>query len=270
MGSKIMNILPIDLYHTITVNELIVDKALKIYHVAVGQNEDFPVFKSGTLLVLCTSGAFVCKMNNGECRIGAGQILLSASETVLDVKPFTDTAFGGVVVYVLEELFLNRQRLIIRDISDLEKEYALTCLHLIEIQLEWPREVRSKVVESLLRAMIVSLQFSMHREETNNDIPQFFRDIVPLISRFHHAPAYFYAEKMGMTSTELNNKCRYYSQLSAVEWIGEYVLLEAKDLLRKTRLRLGQIAAMLGFSNQDTFARWFRRLTGELPAEWRA
>ncbi|MEF3406570.1 helix-turn-helix domain-containing protein [Parabacteroides merdae] len=48
-----------------------------------------------------------------------------------------------------------------------------------------------------------------------------------------------------------------------------YVLLEAKDLLIKTRLRSSRIAMMLNFSNYDTFARWFRRHTGELPGNWR-
>jgi len=46
-------------------------------------------------------------------------------------------------------------------------------------------------------------------------------------------------------------------------------LLEAKDLLIKTRLRSSRIAMMLNFSNYDTFARWFRRHTGELPGNWR-
>ena len=51
--------------------------------------------------------------------------------------------------------------------------------------------------------------------------------------------------------------------------ISEFVLLEAKDLLSKTRLRPSQIATMLGFANHDTFSRWFRRHTGEIPTEWR-
>jgi AraC-like DNA-binding protein len=90
-----------------------------------------------------------------------------------------------------------------------------------------------------------------------------------LIRRYHHYPVYYFAEKLGMTSAELNNKCKLHSGISAAEWISQYVLLEAKDLLIKTRLRSSRIAMMLNFSNYDTFARWFRRHTGELPGNWR-
>ena len=78
-----------------------------------------------------------------------------------------------------------------------------------------------------------------------------------------------YTEWLVVTSMELNSKCKSYSGVSAAEWISQYVLLEAKDLLIKTRLRPSRIAVMLNFSNYDTFARWFRRHTGELPGNWR-
>ena len=121
-----------------------------------------------------------------------------------------------------------------------------------------------------MRALIFFLQQGGHlADDRDSEVPPFFHNFALLISRYHHYPVYYFAEKLGMTSTELNNKCKSHSGISAAEWISQYVLLEAKDLLIKTRLRPSRIAMMLNFSNYDTFARWFRRHTGELPGNWR-
>lgn len=114
-------------------------------------------------------------------------------------------------------------------------------------------DVRVKVVESLLRALIFFLQQEGHlADDRDSEVPPFFHDFALLIRRYHHYPVYYFAEKLGMTSAELNNKCKLHSGISAAEWISQYVLLEAKDLLIKTRLRSSRIAMMLNFSNYDT------------------
>ena len=43
----------------------------------------------------------------------------------------------------------------------------------------------------------------------------------------------------------------------------------AEDYLRDPRLRLAEIAQLLGFSEQSAFSRSFRRWTGETPKRWR-
>jgi len=43
----------------------------------------------------------------------------------------------------------------------------------------------------------------------------------------------------------------------------------AQSLMRDTRRKLSAIALDVGYPSQQQFTRWFRRLTGESPAEWR-
>lgn len=267
---KTERILPVDLYNSVSTPELKLESSLKILYVKEGEDDKLLPLDSGTLVVICTKGTFRCKALHHLYEVAPGQLLLLASDDVTEVKPFHDTGFAGIIVYVSEELLINRQRLVYRDIPSDEVEETRIYLRLIESQIEQMKEMRAKVVESLLRALIINLQQGktiIDAPKTENSL--FFQQFATLISRYHHSPAYFYAEKLGITSQELNIRCKQGAGISAAEWISEFVLLEAKDLLSKTRLRPSQIATMLGFANHDTFSRWFRRHTGEIPTEWR-
>ena len=43
----------------------------------------------------------------------------------------------------------------------------------------------------------------------------------------------------------------------------------AQDLMLSTREPLGAIALSCGMSDQSHFSRWFRRIVGETPHQWR-
>lgn len=263
-------ILPIDLYHAVSTANLTLESSLKIIHVEIGQDHELLPLEPGTLAVICRAGKFECRALEKEISITAGQVFLAATDDVNDISRFSETGFEGVVIYAGSDLLINRQRLMSRTITPDEMEEAGLYIRLIQSQIERMSDVRVKVVESLLRALIFFLQQGGHlADDRDDEVPPFFHDFALLISRYHHYPVYYFAEKLGMTSMELNNKCKSHSGISAAEWISQYVLLEAKDLLIKTRLRPSRIAVMLNFSNYDTFARWFRRHTGELPGNWR-
>lgn len=263
-------ILPIDLYHAVSASELTLESSLQILRIEAGQDQELSPWEPGTLAVICTAGTFSCQILDETFKIGEGQVFLAAAEEVKEIVSFSQTGFGGILIYASEELLINRQRLIYRNLSPIEAEEIQVYLRLIDAQIERMSDVRAKIVESLLRALMLNLQQTGHMaDERDSKIPLLYHDFAKLISRYHHSPAYYYAEMLGLTSQELNSQCKNYSNMSAAEWISEYVLLEAKDLLIKTRLRPSQIATMLKFSNYDTFARWFRRHTGELPGNWR-
>ena len=56
---------------------------------------------------------------------------------------------------------------------------------------------------------------------------------------------------------------------SAVEWIERFVILEAKVLLKSSNLNIQQIADELHFPSQSFFGKYFKKLTGMSPKEYR-
>lgn len=85
----------------------------------------------------------------------------------------------------------------------------------------------------------------------------------------HDRSVGFYAAKLGLTPKYFSKIIDEFSGKSAAEWIDEYVILEAKTLLRYTRMPMSKIASHLNFSNQSFFGRYFKHHTGITPGDYR-
>lgn len=84
------------------------------------------------------------------------------------------------------------------------------------------------------------------------------REVCFYARMFHLSPKYF--------STLIKQETGY----GAGEWIDRYVVLQAKALLNRMRnLSIQEITDRLGFSEQASFSRFFKRNTGMSPTEYR-
>ena len=79
----------------------------------------------------------------------------------------------------------------------------------------------------------------------------------------------FYADKLCLTPKYLSAVIKDLTGKSAFEWINDYVTLEAKALLKSTNMTIQQISDELNFANQSFFGKYFKRLTGVSPKEYR-
>jgi AraC family transcriptional regulator, transcriptional activator of pobA len=78
------------------------------------------------------------------------------------------------------------------------------------------------------------------------------------------------ARQLGITSTQLNRVCRQLTGRSALALLHARVMLEAQRDLAYTSLSVKQIALGLGFGDAGYFTRFFQRLSGRTPTQWRS
>jgi len=79
----------------------------------------------------------------------------------------------------------------------------------------------------------------------------------------------FYAQKLEVTPKHLSRTLKNQTGYTAVEWIERFVILEAKVLLRSSNLNIQQISDELNFPSQSFFGKYFKKLTGMSPKEFR-
>ena len=78
----------------------------------------------------------------------------------------------------------------------------------------------------------------------------------------------FYAEKLFISPKYLSLIIKEALGRSAAEVIDEFVILEAKNLLRFSGKNIQQVAYDLNFPNQSSFGKYFKHLTGMSPSEF--
>jgi len=84
-----------------------------------------------------------------------------------------------------------------------------------------------------------------------------------------HRDIDFYAARMGLTPKYMSAVIKENSGRSASEWIEDKIIVEAKVMLKSSGMPVQQIADELGFLDQSGFGRYFKRLVGVSPKQYR-
>lgn len=79
----------------------------------------------------------------------------------------------------------------------------------------------------------------------------------------------FYADCLCITRRHLGTVVHEVSGVTAKEWIDRAVITTAKVMLRHSNKSVAQISDELHFSNDSFFCKYFKRLTGNTPLDWR-
>lgn len=80
----------------------------------------------------------------------------------------------------------------------------------------------------------------------------------------------FYADKLCVSPKYLSTVVHTVSSKYASEWINQYVVLEAKTMLRTEGVSIKDVSNKLNFANQSFFAKYFKQHTGYTPKEYKA
>jgi len=98
----------------------------------------------------------------------------------------------------------------------------------------------------------------------------YVREFLKLV-QLHHVSersVAFYADKLFISAKYLTLLVKEATGRSAAKWIDEFVIMEAKNLLRFSGKNIQQVAYALNFSTQSSFGKYFKHLTGMSPTEF--
>ena len=139
-------------------------------------------------------------------------------------------------------------------------------------RLELPdrRMLMTRLLEFFLRLLRRYREGNLNESHTDNKVSTQFLNRLAQHFR-EHRDVGFYAGLACLSTKHFSDVVKQETGHTAAYWIHRQVVVEAKMLLRMRRdLTVQAISDMLGFDEQATFSRYFRRETGLSPSEFRS
>ena len=142
-------------------------------------------------------------------------------------------------------------------------------------------QIKKSIATSLTAAMFYQLVMFYHKRlpgeiaaesdlRTGSRRNDYVREFVRLV-HLHYVrerSVSFYADKLYISPKYLSLLVKEATGRSAASWIDEFVLMEAKNMLRFSGKNIQQVAYALNFPTQSSFGKYFKHLTGLSPSEY--
>ena len=134
---------------------------------------------------------------------------------------------------------------------------------------------KQQVLRMLYAIFLLDLQNAQDRIIVHRHVPQRIEEIfigfnrlLPLNFVEHHDIG-FYADQLHITSDYLSRVVKRVTGRTVIDYINQMLLMEASFLLRTSKLSIAQIGQRLNFADAPSFTKFFSRLKGMTPKEYR-
>lgn len=282
--SSIEDITPAD--HRIGDDILLIDNSHTMRAELSSDNEPFRI--DMTMAIIYERGSADLKINMRDYHIEAPAVLLvlndqiyqSAghsedlrSKVILMSRSFSDSLFAnsGEILPLKSSIMKNP----VMKIENEENVFGQFFQLLQNIAASPRQEFKIESARHLTLSMFYGYSHLKHEvnevKSTNSHQEEIFTKFTELLERHHkkEREIAFYADKMCMTSKHLSQVIKDYTGKTALGIIEEYVISEAKSMLLSTTMSIQQISDELKFPSQSVFGKYFKRVAGISPSEYR-
>ena len=251
----------------------------------------FPVKCETFFVITLVRGSLEMLVNLHKVEVEARNMLVMAPGTIFEgLSASSDLRFFGMMV---DADFMDSMRKNVGYHMELTRRYYhystyeiapqvfdnhLTMYKLLRRELALPDYLYKKEVIQRYCEVWVLKNMSLSRDiekklELNKTLSrkeQLFHDFLSLLEQYftQERSISFYADRMCLTSKYLSTTIKEVSGKHGMQWIDEYVLLEAKALLKSGKWSVKQVSDQLSFPSQSMFGRFFKKMTGYSPKQY--
>lgn len=161
---------------------------------------------------------------------------------------------------------------VFKDLSKEEKERIAILFRQLYEESRSGLPNAAAIIQSEINTLLLELERIGHADAVLPAVPESLQKYSRLIEEnfTKDRQVQSYARQLGISPNYLNVLAKKYLGKSALEMINDRVALEVKRLLTRTDYDISEIAYILGFNELSYFSRFFKRLTGMTPIEFRS
>ena len=254
----------------------------------------FPSRLNALIIGVGTEGETSLTSNLQEFRLKKDSLFIFSPKHILQVQ--SNNRFKAHLIVVAPDflkrinidtkrmmpLFLQFSSLPCMELTHAESQSLRSFISMVEQELKGSEtDFSSEIIGGLIAATIYKVgdilthYLTEHPEvdsPIHNRAEEYFRQFTELLGEHykHERSVGFYARQLCITPKYLTTLIKRISGKSVSEWIDNYVILEAKTLLKYSNMSVQEIAYYLNFPNQSFFGSYFKRNAGMSPSQYKA
>ena len=249
----------------------------------------YPFKLTFTLVMFCLRGTMRVQLQLKEYVLSENDVLVVLPGTIgecLEVSAAAEVAIIGLSGHRLwkgqqSSLSMAFLRLLtatsLIHISSTQMEECMILYHSMRKKLEQPGyKFKLEAIAGYLQVFFYNgcqwlLEYDRQQvRKVESRQEKLFEDFLELVQTHYraHRNMCFYAEKLCLTPKYLSQVIWEVSDRHAPDWIRDYVILEAKALLKSGRYTVQQVGDFLNFANASFFGKYFKAAVGCTPRQY--
>ena len=254
----------------------------------------FPSRLNALIIGVGTEGETSLTSNLQEFRLKKDSLFIFSPKHILQVQ--SNNRFKAHLIVIAPDflkrinidtkrmmpLFLQFGSLPCMELTHAESQSLRSFISMVKQELKGSEtDFSSEIIGGLIAATIYKVgdilthYLTEHPEvdsPIHNRAEEYFRQFTELLGEHykHERSVGFYARQLCITPKYLTTLIKRISGKSVSEWIDNYVILEAKTLLKYSNMSVQEIAYYLNFPNQSFFGSYFKRNAGMSPSQYKA
>lgn len=248
---------------------------------------NYPHKNDATITCVCMKGELKGQINLSSVHLKASSLLVVLPEQILQFEnPSED--FEGFFIIMTKQFTekINIAEGFSTFLSIREVPSVALSQEMMEGVLDYCRMTRrilrrmddgmnkNSVINHLTIAFFYGMGYYLHKlteKDKKTRSEMILEDFLKLVQKHfkQQRSLEFYADKLCFTSKHLSASVKSCTGKSARHWIDDYVILEAKRLLKSTDMPVQQISDELNFPSQSFFGKYFKREVGVSPKQYR-
>ncbi len=250
---------------------------------------DYPIKVDYSISTICIRGEIGAAVNLKSYKFSANDFIILVPGQIVQFFSVSEDFYGLHII--MSQRFTDNLEISIKNsvsvflhlkenhVMHLKNEEMESLLDYYDILLKALKRVESPNRLDIARALTLAMFYGINgfeqlqnKNNTHKSKKEVLFDSFYNLILQHHKESRevgFYAEKLCMNPKYLSTVIKEISGKSAFEWINNYVILEAKSMLKSTGKTIQQISDELNFANQSFFGKYFKQHVGIPPSEYR-
>lgn len=253
----------------------------------------YPLRLDGIVIAIREKGSAKVNINLREYDIEKNDLIICAPGDILQSNLLPGNHLAQMFLIssdFLKEMYINLNSFLpffislkehpIFHLTDEEVKELTAFYLLIEETVKGDDNFRTEIVRRLMGAYLYKIGSILHRKQPEflSGNPQslkreevLFNQFINLLTEHHRKERRvdFYAEQLFLSPKHFSTVVKKVSGKTAGEWIDEYVVLEAKALLKYSAMSIQEVAYYMNFPNPSFFGKYFKHHTGMSPSEYK-